>query len=102
MEYVPMQGPLPGKQWQPSNASSGEALLSDWCGSCARDKAMREGANIDDCDDGELQDASTFPAIDFKRDSVAVIEHKLMARGLSNFVKTMDAAISASQPAGGV
>lgn len=52
-KYIPMKGPLPGKQWTPSNASSGEAFMSHWCGDCARDKAMREGASIDDCDDNE-------------------------------------------------
>lgn len=31
-------------------------------------------------DDGELQDNSTFPYIDFKRDPVSVIEQKLIDR----------------------
>lgn len=53
MPYEPTKGPLPGEQWKPSNASSGEAFLSHWCGNCARDKAMREGVHIDDCDDNE-------------------------------------------------
>ena len=53
MEYVPTPEPLPGKQWVPSNSDDGYSFLSEVCGSCARDKAMREGIPIEDCDDDE-------------------------------------------------
>ena len=48
-------------------------------------------------DDGELQDNSTYPQIDFKRDSVEEIESKLIERGTRRFVQDMNAL--ASQPA---
>ena len=54
MAYEPTPGLLPGTQWQPSNASVGHGFINDWCGQCARDKAMREGADFDECDDNEL------------------------------------------------
>lgn len=38
-------------------------------------------------DDGELQDASTHPFIDFKRDSVSLIERKMQERGRAAFDK---------------
>ena len=53
MAYIPTPGPLPGEQWEPSNGTEGDSFLSHWCGNCARDKAMREGVDIDECDDNE-------------------------------------------------
>lgn len=53
MEYVPTPGPLPGEQWVPSNSTVGHSFLENECGNCARDKAMREGCDIDECDDNE-------------------------------------------------
>lgn len=44
-------------------------------------------------DDGELQDSTTFPVIDFKHDSVQSIEDKLIERGVTNFMKTFGAAL---------
>lgn len=41
------------KKFRPSNATQADAFFSAWCYSCQRDKAMREGANFDDCDDSE-------------------------------------------------
>lgn len=52
-EYIPTKGPLPGEQWIPSNSTVGYSFLEDFCGNCARDKSMREGAPIEDCDDDE-------------------------------------------------
>ena len=52
-DYVPMKGPLPGVQYEPSNGIEGGCFLDSWCSNCARDKAMREGVDIDDCDDNE-------------------------------------------------
>lgn len=51
--YVPMKGPLPGAQYEPSNGTEGASFLDAWCSNCARDKAMREGVDIDECDDNE-------------------------------------------------
>jgi len=51
--YVPTPGPLPGEQWIPSNGTEGYSFLESACGNCARDKCMREGADLDDCDDNE-------------------------------------------------
>lgn len=42
-----------GQQYIPSNGSEGEAFFSWWCTQCQRDKSMREGADLDDCDDDE-------------------------------------------------
>ena len=42
-----------GKQWTPSNGTEGG---ESWCGQCQRDKAMRDGVDIDDCDDNERCD----------------------------------------------
>lgn len=53
MAYIPTPGPLPGEQWKPSNSDVGHSFLSNECGNCARDKAMREGCDIDECDDNE-------------------------------------------------
>jgi len=54
MAYFPTPGPLIGEQWIPSNGSEGSTILSSLCSKCARDKAMRDGADFDDCDDDEL------------------------------------------------
>ena len=43
-----------GQPYQPSNGTEGAVFWSEWCSHCSRDKAMREGANIDDCDDDEV------------------------------------------------
>ena len=40
----------------PSNGSEGAYFFDAWCCRCQRDKAMREGANLDDCDDNEKCD----------------------------------------------
>lgn len=52
-EYVPMKGPLPGSQYVPSNGTEGECFFGDWCMHCARDRAMRDGVELDECDDDE-------------------------------------------------
>lgn len=41
------------KKYQPSNGTEGECFFAGWCCHCARDKAMREGCDIDECDDNE-------------------------------------------------
>jgi hypothetical protein len=53
MPYVPTPGPLPGEQWTPSNSTDGYSFLEANCTQCARDKAMREGCDLDECDDNE-------------------------------------------------
>ena len=53
MTYIPTPGPYPGEQYTPSNGTEGAQFLADWCGKCARDKSMREGVDLDECDDNE-------------------------------------------------
>lgn len=53
MSYIPTPGPLPGVQYTPSNGTEGHAFLESWCGQCQRDKSMREGVDVDECDDNE-------------------------------------------------
>lgn len=38
----------------PSNGTEGSMLLCSLCSTCARDKAMRDGVDFDECDDDEL------------------------------------------------
>lgn len=54
MTYIPTPGPLPGEQWIPSNGTEGSMILCSLCSTCARDKAMRDGDDLDECDDDEL------------------------------------------------
>ena len=44
---------LPGKPYLPSSGLEGCAILNGLCSTCARDKAMREGEPIEECDDNE-------------------------------------------------
>lgn len=67
MTYVPTPGPLPGEQWIPSNGTEGCSFLDYACSNCARDKAMREGADLDECDDNELCE---IIAAAFRREAV--------------------------------
>ena len=46
----------PGDKYQPSNDTEGHVFWADWCCKCQRDKAMREGCDIDECDDNERCD----------------------------------------------
>lgn len=66
-----MADQLPGEQWIPSNGTAGYSFLEDMCGNCARDRAMREGTPIEECDDNERCDiiAASFrgEAIEWRR-----------------------------------
>ena len=42
-----------GEKYRPSNGTEGEYFFAAWCRNCQRDKAMREGCDLDDCDDNE-------------------------------------------------
>lgn len=42
------------EKYQPSSGTEGQAFFDEWCCRCSRDKAMREGADFDECDDNEL------------------------------------------------
>lgn len=53
IDYVPMMGPLPGAQYVPSNSAEGVAFIDAWCTHCARDRALNEGADFDECEDDE-------------------------------------------------
>lgn len=41
------------KPYRPSSGTEGASFFEAWCCRCARDKAMREGCDIDECDDNE-------------------------------------------------
>jgi hypothetical protein len=43
-----------GQPYQPSNGTEGDIFISEWCSKCAKDKAMREGEPLDECDDDEV------------------------------------------------
>jgi len=42
------------ESYSPSNGTEGAIFFDAWCTRCARDKAMRDGANFEDCDDNEV------------------------------------------------
>lgn len=42
------------KQYLPSSGTEGGIFFDAWCRHCQRDKAMREGAELDECDDNEV------------------------------------------------
>ena len=54
MDYIPTPGPHEGDLYIPSNGTEGGEFLDAWCGNCARDKAMSEGAELDECDDNQV------------------------------------------------
>lgn len=54
LAYVPTPGPLPGAQYVPSNGTEGHNFLENFCSNCARDRSIREGVHVDECDDSEL------------------------------------------------
>jgi hypothetical protein len=45
-----------GEKYRPSNATEGDFFFAAWCCKCQRDEAMREGCNVDECDDNERCD----------------------------------------------
>jgi hypothetical protein len=47
---------LAGQKYRPSNGDEGEAFFAGWCCECAHDRAMREGAPLEECDDNERCD----------------------------------------------
>lgn len=51
-----------GKKYRPSNGMEGEFFFDAWCRHCQNDKAMRDGLDLDECDDTERCDiiANTF------------------------------------------
>lgn len=44
---------IPLRPYLPSTGTEGAAFFEHWCSHCARDAAMREGKDLDDCDDHE-------------------------------------------------
>lgn len=79
---------LVGRQYVPSNGTEGYAFLESWCRHCARDKAMREGAEYDECDDSEL---CTIIAASFRGEAVEW-------RELDDGRKICTAYVEAGQP----
>lgn len=61
-ELAKMHAARHGEKYQPSNGTEGEIFTDVWCRNCARDRSMREGDPIEECDDDELCDiiARTF------------------------------------------
>lgn len=53
-DFAAMTASRAGQKYRPSNGTEGECFIESWCGQCARDKAMRESADFDDCDDNEV------------------------------------------------
>ena len=53
-DYSPMKGPLPGVQYVPSNSTDGSIFFDGYCAHCARDRSMRDGEPVEECDDDEL------------------------------------------------
>lgn len=43
-----------GQQYMPSNGTEGHIFIESWCGECARDRSVREGEPLDECDDNEV------------------------------------------------
>lgn len=64
---APNNDTLPGEQWTPSNATVGYSFLEDWCMKCLRDRAMREGIDVDECDD---QDRCEILGASFRGEAV--------------------------------
>jgi hypothetical protein len=58
-----------GQKYQPSNGTEGECFISVWCGECARDKSLREGAPFEECDDNERCDIVTKTMVYDVKDS---------------------------------
>ena len=52
--YTPTPELMPGTRWEPSNGTEGTAFIDAWCSNCDRDKSLREGAPLDECDDNEV------------------------------------------------
>lgn len=52
-DMAEMLKPRAGEKYQPSNGTEGEMFFRSWCFQCQRDKAMREGCDVDECDDDE-------------------------------------------------
>ena len=53
-EFADMMKARAGEKYRPSNGTEGECFFSSWCCHCARDKSMREGDPLDECDDNEV------------------------------------------------
>ena len=44
----------PLRFYRPANGTEGVAFFENWCTNCAKDAAMREGKELDECDDSEV------------------------------------------------
>jgi hypothetical protein len=42
------------EKYRPSNEIEGSCFHKNWCRHCARDKAMSEGLDVDECDDNQI------------------------------------------------
>lgn len=75
MAYEATPGPLPGHQYIPSNSTEGHGFIGSWCSTCARDRSIREGIELDECDDDEV---CQIVAASFRGEAV---EWRRMPRG---------------------
>lgn len=41
-------------KYRPSNGTEGEIFFDNWCRQCARDKAMSEGWDYDECEESQI------------------------------------------------
>lgn len=44
------------EKYLPSNGTEGDIFFDGWCSKCARDRSMRDGVSVEDCDGDELCD----------------------------------------------
>lgn len=42
------------ERYIPGNGTEGEIFFENWCRHCQRDRSMRDGEPLDECDDNEL------------------------------------------------
>lgn len=53
--FIPMAEATPQPvKFRPSNGTEGDIFFANWCHQCARDKAMSEGKDYDECTDDEM------------------------------------------------
>jgi hypothetical protein len=53
-DHAAMNVSRAGEPYQPANGFEGELFFERWCQHCARDRAMREGDDFNECDDEEV------------------------------------------------
>lgn len=90
MSYVPTPGPLPGDQY--ILGRDGYEFIDAHCSKCARDRALREGVDADECDDNELCE---IVAASFRGEAV---EWRILQAGTPEAQSLCTAFVPAGQP----